>query len=122
MNDIRLEQIKERCNRATGGPWISYIEDRDHTCGSNFIKTAGNDIEFDTNKDIKGTITFISPESYPACLWIGKRITMYEGKNIVGYVTITKIFNKTVYELFEAMDNAVTEVTFDELFSDIEHP
>lgn len=45
MNDTKLEQIKERCNRATGGPWISFIEDRDHTCGSNFIETAGNDIE-----------------------------------------------------------------------------
>lgn len=45
MNDIKLEQIQERCNRATGGPWISFIEDRDFTCGSNFIKTAENDIE-----------------------------------------------------------------------------
>lgn len=26
------------------------------------------------------------------------------------------------HDFFEAMDNAVTEVTFDELFSDIEHP
>ena len=50
-------------------------------------------IENDANEDIKGTITFISPEAYPACLWIGKQITMYEGKNIVGYAIITKIFN-----------------------------
>ena len=45
MDEIKLEQIKERCNRATDGPWISFVEDRDHTCGSNFIRTAGNDIE-----------------------------------------------------------------------------
>ena len=45
MNDTRLEQIRERCNRATEGPWISFVEDRDHTCGSNFIKTSENDIE-----------------------------------------------------------------------------
>lgn len=45
MNDTKLEQIRERCNRATKGPWISFVEDRDHTCGSNFIKTSGNDIE-----------------------------------------------------------------------------
>lgn len=45
MNDTKLEQIKERCDRATDGPWISFIEGRDHICGSNFIKTAGNDIE-----------------------------------------------------------------------------
>ena len=44
MNDTRLEQIRERCNRATEGPWISFVEDRDHTCGSNFIKTSENDI------------------------------------------------------------------------------
>lgn len=43
--------------------------------------------------ELKGTITFVSPEAYPASLWIGKRITMYEGKNVVGYATITRIFN-----------------------------
>ena len=26
-------------------------------------------------------------------LWIGKQITMYEGKNVVGHATITNIFN-----------------------------
>ena len=45
MDDIKLEQIKERFNRATDGSWISFVEDRDHTCGSNFIRTAENDIE-----------------------------------------------------------------------------
>lgn len=50
-------------------------------------------IENDRNMDIKGTITFITPEAYPACLWIGKQITIYEGKSIVGYAKITKIFN-----------------------------
>ncbi len=43
--------------------------------------------------EIEGTITFISPEEYPACMWIGKKIEMYEGKNLVGYATIRKIFN-----------------------------
>lgn len=40
-----------------------------------------------------GTITFISPEAYPHCLWVGKRISIQEGARIVGYATITKIFN-----------------------------
>jgi hypothetical protein len=40
-----LEEIKKRCHAATGGPWKSYIEGRDHTSGSNFIRTAGEDIE-----------------------------------------------------------------------------
>lgn len=51
------------------------------------------DIENDTDKEIRGTITFISPNAYPACLWIGKQIAMYEGENIVGYAVVTKIFN-----------------------------
>lgn len=55
-------------------------------------------IENDTNKGIKGTITFISLEAYPACLWIGKQIKMYEGKNIVGYAIITKIFNPILFK------------------------
>lgn len=45
------------------------------------------------SSEIRGTITFITPESYPACLWVGKKIDMYEGGTMVGYATITKIFN-----------------------------
>ena len=41
----------------------------------------------------KGTITFITPEVYTHCLWIGKRICIQEGSHIVGYATVTKIFN-----------------------------
>lgn len=41
----------------------------------------------------KGTITFITPEAYPHCLWIGKKINIQEGARIVGYATILKIFN-----------------------------
>lgn len=50
-------------------------------------------LDNDTDGELKGIITFISPEDYPACLWIGKQITMYEGKNVVGHATITNIFN-----------------------------
>lgn len=45
MDAAKLELIRKRCENATEGPWISYIEDRDHTCGSNFIQTPKNDIE-----------------------------------------------------------------------------
>ena len=41
----------------------------------------------------KGTITFLTPEEYPHCLWVGKKITMQEGGHIVGYAIITKICN-----------------------------
>lgn len=50
-------------------------------------------LENASNTEIRGTITFITPEVYPACIWVGKKIAMYEGKNIVGYATITEIFN-----------------------------
>ena len=43
--------------------------------------------------ELKGTITFITPEAYPACLWIGKKIEMYEGSKLIGYATIVQIFN-----------------------------
>ena len=41
----------------------------------------------------RGTITFLSPESYPHCLWIGKKISIQEGPRIVGYATVTSIYN-----------------------------
>jgi len=50
-------------------------------------------LEDDFNQELKGTITFISPEDYPTSLWIGKELSMYEGKNMIGYATITDIFN-----------------------------
>lgn len=45
------------------------------------------------NGTVKGTITFLSPESYPHCLWIGKKISIQEGAHVVGYATITNIYN-----------------------------
>ena len=41
----------------------------------------------------KGTITFVSPELHPRCLWIGKKISIQEGARIVGYAIITNIYN-----------------------------
>ncbi|MCX6785204.1 MAG: hypothetical protein NTV81_04795 [Candidatus Komeilibacteria bacterium] len=45
-----LEEIKQRCERASPGPWRSMVEGRDHTSGSDFIMTGttearGEDIE-----------------------------------------------------------------------------
>ena len=45
MNDNEIKMIKERCDKATPGPWKSFVEGRDHTSGWNFIRTAGDDIE-----------------------------------------------------------------------------
>ena len=45
MDINEINDIKERCEKATPGPWKSYIEGRDHTSGSSFIRTSGDDIE-----------------------------------------------------------------------------
>ena len=39
-------------------------------------------------------IKFITPEYYPNCLWVGKKIQIQEGSILTGYATITKIINK----------------------------
>lgn len=40
-----IKLIEERANAATAGPWVSFVEGRDFTSGSSFIRTAENDIE-----------------------------------------------------------------------------
>lgn len=45
MTDEELQIIRDRCEKATGGKWVAYIEGRDIECGSSFIQTAGEDLE-----------------------------------------------------------------------------
>lgn len=45
LSEEVLKTIRDRCEAATAGPWKSYIEGRDHECGSSFIRTSGEDIE-----------------------------------------------------------------------------
>jgi elongation factor Tu len=51
------------------------------------------------NETAIGTITFITPEAYPSCLWIGKKINIQEGERIIGFATITKILNPILENL-----------------------
>ena len=47
VKDISLEELRQmlaRCNSATPGPWRSFVEARDHTSGSSFVQTGGEDI------------------------------------------------------------------------------
>lgn len=55
----------------------------------------------EADKKLRGTITFISPEHYPQSLWIGKKIAMYEGRNIVGYAIVLKIVNPVLCKNIE---------------------
>lgn len=41
--DEVLAEIRQRCDRATPGPWKSFIEGRDHTSGSHFIKVGSGE-------------------------------------------------------------------------------
>ncbi len=55
MTTEELNIIKERADRATKGPWKSYIEGRDHSSGDSFIMTGvndGEDIRSEIGKDI----------------------------------------------------------------------
>lgn len=67
-----------------------------HLICENYLTTGVHryyNLSEDDNEELRGTITFISLENYPASLWVGKQITMYEGKRVVGYATITYIFD-----------------------------
>ena len=37
-------------------------------------------LENNIKGELKGTITFVSPEDYPACLWIGKKLQCMKEK------------------------------------------
>jgi hypothetical protein len=45
MTDEELDRIEARLHDATPGPWVSYVEGRDHDSGSSFIQTNADDIE-----------------------------------------------------------------------------
>ena len=43
MTDEELNEIRQRCDRASIGPWKSYIEGRDHFAGDHFIMVGENE-------------------------------------------------------------------------------
>jgi hypothetical protein len=46
ITDAELTEMAARVAAATAGPWTSFVEGRDHSSGSDFIRTgAGEDIE-----------------------------------------------------------------------------
>ena len=44
MADEELDRMEARLRDAAPGPWISFVEGRDHDSGSSFIQTAADDI------------------------------------------------------------------------------
>jgi len=45
ISDDELLRIERQCSTATSGPWVSFVEGRDHQSGSDFIRTPRGDIE-----------------------------------------------------------------------------
>ena len=45
ISDDQISRIEEILRYVTPGPWISFVEGRDHDSGSGFIKTVRRDIE-----------------------------------------------------------------------------
>ncbi len=37
LSDEYLDEVRKRCDKATKGPWISFVEGRDFTSGDSFI-------------------------------------------------------------------------------------
>jgi hypothetical protein len=46
VDEQYLQEVESRSTAATPGPWVSFVEGRDHTSGSNFVRTTLDDIEF----------------------------------------------------------------------------
>lgn len=46
VTDEYLQGLENRVQAATPGPWTSFVEGRDHTSGSSFVRTQAEDIEF----------------------------------------------------------------------------
>ena len=47
LTKVYLEEVRKRCEAATPGPWISFIEGRDHTSGDSVIVRGINRSEED---------------------------------------------------------------------------
>ena len=43
LSNPELLEIRRRCESATAGPWKSFVEGRDHTSGSSFIRTGSGE-------------------------------------------------------------------------------
>lgn len=50
-------------------------------------------VEVAPDGDARGTITFITPESYPNSIWEGKVIDIQEGARVVGIAIVEKVLN-----------------------------
>lgn len=45
VNQDYIGELRRLLQQVAPGPWVSLVEGRDHSSGSSFIKTGGEDIE-----------------------------------------------------------------------------
>ena len=63
-----LDEIERRCAAATPGPWISFIEGRDHSSGDSFIRTDGDDIYLSVATDADQDFVASARQDIPALI------------------------------------------------------
>lgn len=73
MTEDEINHIEKLCNEAANGPWVSCIEGRDHTSGSNFIMTGtdsdrGSDIELSGATDADQDFIAACRQAVPALI------------------------------------------------------
>ena len=74
----QLLEIETRCSKATGGPWRSFIEGRDHTSGSSFIQTSDPDIEASGMTDADQDFVAHARQDIPALIAEIRRLRQAE--------------------------------------------
>jgi hypothetical protein len=47
LSDAELDAMQQRADAASRAPWRSWVEDRDHECGSSFIQVGCDDDQDD---------------------------------------------------------------------------
>ena len=41
-------------------------------------------------------VQYITPEVYPASLWVGKKMNLQEGSKVIGYTVVKEVYNNTL--------------------------
>ena len=94
---LSVDAIAEITNgRAThtffGAEYRGCCEIKSHYKTSCLIRTVDKQqINYDETKECN--ISFITPKFYPASIWVGKTMELYEGERCVGHMEITEISN-----------------------------
>jgi len=89
--EVEFDFVGVRKRPASNGYRPAHMLKDDYlTTGMHYYYDTG---EIAGNGKAIGSIKFVTPEAYPNCLWVGKKISIQEGIKIIGYATIIKIFN-----------------------------